>query len=92
MFFWAGAILLLGFGLVAPLVRWATAGTVPAWDHLLTGAFVGAMLLWFWWGITQEVAKAHKLAVLVDKLAAALPDEPVAQARAGQDATADRRP
>jgi hypothetical protein len=67
MFIPAAAV--LGFGLIAPLGRWASAGVVPRWDHLLSGAFGGAMILWFWFGITQQAAKAHKLAVVVDKLA-----------------------
>jgi hypothetical protein len=58
----------LALGLVVPLVRWASAGVAPAWDHLLSGAFAGLMLLWFWWGVTEQAAHAHRLAVLVDKL------------------------
>jgi hypothetical protein len=86
----------LAFGLLAPLVRWASAGVVPAWDHLLSGAFAGAMLLWFWWGITQQAAQAHKLAVLVDKLADASPlaapppKQPVGHVHVEQGAAADR--
>src|SRR5262245_41941678 len=59
----------LGLGLIAPLARWASSGVVPRWDHLLSGAFGGAMILWFWFGIFRQAAKAHKLAVVVDKLA-----------------------